>query len=550
MLISKFISIFYLLLVFTAIPSFADVSVERNFNELYPVKGIDGESLNLESLNKLHDNFYSVVELNMTWRAKAKELYSALNYKIENNIVLESSDLKQIHALIDAYKIVLKKNDLYVSLTKWVTEDDVELSLPHSQTKYENSVRLTFPFYYKKISINPGDPAGSLFARTLKISFVTAFILFDNHMTILQKFYDNKELRIIIQNDNPRVRQFLDDVYSGYNDLGNSDKIYKAVKYYGDLSRWETLNSRSFFVSAEQNKYLNSVLNSLYSYREIKARGLFDILADKFNHASGMTADFFTTLLRGASYNISKFFGNTAGLFESRKGYLSEMSAHSLNELESRLRPLDILLEKTPFRLTDQFIPGHWGHVAIWIGTEEDLRAAGIWDMLDDIYHVAKQVHGYDGPSFQTLVQQGHYIIEALRVGVKLSTLSDFLNIDDFAAIRPTGLNDESIKEYLINAFIQIGKDYDFNFDVESNDTIVCSELAYVVFDSGYNWPTGIQLGRYTITPDNIAVKATGQDSRFEPIVLFHDGKELPNKYIKENFNYLLNLEYSKIIHD
>ena len=30
----------------------------------------------------------------------------------------------------------------------------------------------------------------------------------------------------------------------------------------------------------------------------------------------------------------------------------------------------DILLEKTPFRLTDKLIPGYWGHAAVWIGGE------------------------------------------------------------------------------------------------------------------------------------------------------------------------------------
>ena len=34
---------------------------------------------------------------------------------------------------------------------------------------------------------------------------------------------------------------------------------------------------------------------------------------------------------------------------------------------------LDILFEKTPFRLTDKLIPDHCGHVAIWTGTQADL---------------------------------------------------------------------------------------------------------------------------------------------------------------------------------
>jgi len=32
--------------------------------------------------------------------------------------------------------------------------------------------------------------------------------------------------------------------------------------------------------------------------------------------------------------------------------------------------------------LTDQLIPGHWGHAAVYIGTEEELEALGIWNEL------------------------------------------------------------------------------------------------------------------------------------------------------------------------
>ena len=67
------------------------------------------------------------------------------------------------------------------------------------------------------------------------------------------------------------------------------------------------------------------------------------------------------------------------GLYEARKGKLHGKPAIQA-ALASQLRPLDLLLEKTPFRLTDAFIPGHFGHVAIWLGTEAELRELGLWE--------------------------------------------------------------------------------------------------------------------------------------------------------------------------
>jgi hypothetical protein len=71
----------------------------------------------------------------------------------------------------------------------------------------------------------------------------------------------------------------------------------------------------------------------------------------------------------------------------------------------------------------------------------------------------------------------------------------------------------------------QVGKDYDFNFDVETTDKIVCSELVYTVY-TDIPWPTEKALGRYTISPDNVAKKALS-DGSLNLVSLYHDGKEV-----------------------
>ena len=132
------------------------------------------------------------------------------------------------------------------------------------------------------------------------------------------------------------------------------------------------------------------------------------------------------------------------------------------------MKLLDILFEKTPFRLTDRFIPGHWGHVALWVGSKDDipeLKRLGVWQELAGIESYARQNYGYSGPPFQTLLEQGHGVLEALRHGVELNTFAHFLNIDDLAVVRADQLTDGQKKDYLLRAFAQIGKEYDFNFD-------------------------------------------------------------------------------------
>jgi len=120
-------------------------------------------------------------------------------------------------------------------------------------------------------------------------------------------------------------------------------------------------------------------------------------------------------------------------------------------------------------------------------------------------------------------------IVEALRSGVQLSTLEHFMNIDDFAILRPVfkeGNQEMLTKEALIMAFRQLGKNYDFNFDVNTTDKIVCSELAYVSFPT-MDWPTEKTLGRYSISPDNVA-KLAWNNVPLELVLFYHDGQLVP----------------------
>lgn len=221
--------------------------------------------------------------------------------------------------------------------------------------------------------------------------------------------------------------------------------------------------------------------------------------------------------VRSVSYGLSMGFGNLVGLVETRKGYLNSLPRNEREELIAEMKPLDILMEKTPFRLTDKMIPGHYGHVAIWLGTEQQLKDLHVWDQIP--------------AKIQAKIRSGHRIVEALRPGVELNTLDHFLNIDDLLVVRDTRSNitDEYRRKAILQAVAQIGKEYDFNFDVQTHERIVCSEIAYVVY-ADVKWPLENTLRRYTISPDNVAQLAVGQKRIFEPVIMYYNGK----RYFKD----------------
>ncbi len=120
-------------------------------------------------------------------------------------------------------------------------------------------------------------------------------------------------------------------------------------------------------------------------------------------------------------------------------------------------------------------------------------------------------------------------------------------NLDDLAVVRPDGLSDTQKRTYLLAAFAQVGKAYDFNFDVETNHTIVCSELAYVVFHD-VDWPVEESVGRYTVSPDHIATLARSEGDPFTPVLIYHDGRALPAEHLHRNLDALLREDYDRVI--
>lgn len=199
---------------------------------------------------------------------------------------------------------------------------------------------------------------------------------------------------------------------------------------------------------------------------------------------------------------LSGFFGNVSGNIHWRKGYLYD-DEEVLKKAQSSLIPMDIILEKSPFVLTDKFIPGHFGHVAIYLGTKDQLMKLGMWEHPQIIPHQAE-------------IEAGKTILEAVRPGVRLNSLAEFLNIDEYTIIRKKdGLNSfAQISEQITRGMEQLNKQYDFNFDISTLDKIVCSELIYIVYGH-VNWPTQYRLGRPTITPDDIGEILFKKNSNF-----------------------------------
>lgn len=485
----------------------------------------------------MHDliyNYQPQIEYALVWRVRAVRTYSALSEKS----VLKASDINYLNYAANRYKDL--RETLLEGIARFapLTNENVELIINDSSPSIfhqKKKIRQLFGGKSKEIiQINPNDESGQSVIKKVKLGLTFALLLYDNYLVAVAPFEEHNKLRYIINESgiDPEVEGYLRVVSESYTDRKKMQRLIKAIEFISKIEQWESDHPKSDLVQSDpDNQYLNMMIYGSPSYAEIRknssleTESMFSI--NRINIFKNKIEDNIRLISSDATNQVSKMFGNAAGIIVARRGKLDELPKEKQSEIIANLQPLDILLEKAPFRLTDYLIPGYWSHVALWSGTEEELSKLGVWDELPAIYNEAKETYHYSGPDFQDAIRNGHMVIEALRPGVQINTLQHFLNIDDLGVIRYNDLTLENKRSYLLNAFAQIGKSYDFNFDVESKNEIVCSELIYVSFDD-LDWNTTKTVGRYTISPDNVA-QNLAYDS-FDAIILYLDGVEVADK--------------------
>jgi uncharacterized protein (DUF2344 family) len=376
---------------------------------------------------------------------------------------------------------------------------------------------LTFPTIDYKLIEN--NHLVNLISTHLKIAAFETYLL---QQKILGQ---NAKVNNLINEENTLYRKEKNSLKKIKKNI-ISNKFRKSI-----LETWD--NSKGTIEEGFNEKKINTIVHKIIEtsyYRNFlsnsknnrKSKRYFRKLINE--KSSFSTKVNFNNFMNNIFLGVSKFVGNFMGFFATRKGKLKNNVVFINNSLKL-LQPLDVLLEKTPFRLTDKFIPGYWGHTAIYIGNEVQLRELGIWH-----HPIVSRYHDN--------INRGKVIVEALRSKVAFNTFKNFTNIDDYAQLR---LNKEPAlakkREMIIRVFAQIGKKYDFGYDIESSKKIICSELHYITFDE-VNFNTNRVLGINTLSVDKVAEQGL-KHGAFYPIELYLDGIRIEEGRIFELYDQL-----------
>ncbi len=344
----------------------------------------------------------------------------------------------------------------------------------------------------------------------IMISLSAALVLYDNYLLAISLYQEEPRLRMLLNNKDVGYGidyGELNRVALSFASEENRNRVRRGIAYYeSEIGGFEGL-----VLEDRHLLFLDQLIRQSPSYSMTKRFSPLAYLGRKLEFYAPFTIEALLRLKDEGLNMGSMIFGNTVGLVESRRGKLHGRRDVA-EDLTGELRTGDILVERTPFRLTNSFIPGRWGHAAVWVGTEEELQALGIWE------HPVVQPH-------QDAIRQGRRVVEALRSGVELNTLNHFLNVDDVAVLRHTAMEPKEKADAILQALRQTGKRYDFNFDVETRDRVGCAELVYHAFGR-IDWPTQSYLGRSTVAPDNIVFRAL-DEGPLAVVRLYNDGEKV-----------------------
>lgn len=287
----------------------------------------------------------------------------------------------------------------------------------------------------------------------------------------------------------PKVRRIVNNIvkYPKYELVG-------LKKEYAHFTSEKFINE--FFEKLNEEKI--SLPDSLSINREIKD--------GRFIRTSDVLRKSATSIVSGAA----RVWGFISDKLKWRDGRLNK-NEKLISAMRSKLKPLDMIFEKRTFVLSNYTIPGHWGHVAVWLGTKEELEQTTAWD---------KEFF----KPFREAVEAGKNIVEIRKQGMHFVSLEDFSNLDEIAVTRITHFT-EDFDTIMENLSDELDAQYDFEFNAQTPDKLTCAEMiAYSYGD--IHWPGLKTILQVSLRPDDMAVLSIFKNAPSEFVLYFKGEKD------------------------
>lgn len=241
-----------------------------------------------------------------------------------------------------------------------------------------------------------------------------------------------------------------------------------------------------------------------------------------------------------AQSSVAEWMGDTRVRRVGR--YL--VTANDIAGMVPKLQPGDIMLARKNWYLSNVGLPGFWPHAILYIGEPQEFRAyfdtPEVLDWIEQVGGKRQTLPEYllaRWPARWIEYEAGRQgepcrVIEAISEGVVLNSMSHACG-DYVAALRPR-LSKLAKAQAIVEAFGQLGKPYDYEFDFATDHALVCTELVWRSYrpatgKAGLTFPLVDVVGRRTLPANQIAclyAAEAGQPEAQLEFVCFLDASE------------------------
>jgi len=343
-------------------------------------------------------------------------------------------------------------------------------------------------------------------ARTFLVVYAAALLLYEKSLRVIEVTEHEPMLRAKLNEADAKYdleEGFFEDVLHGYSSLSNYRAISRGDRF------WRRHRNSALYRKLAKDDEWGWLATEITERRRVVRRRIVRVL---WRRLCCNGRDFWKLTMRPSEEARAGLQSLLGGRFAGLT--LAPQPEHVLTEsvlraLQPQLQPGDVLLCRAEGKLTSALLPGFWSHAAIYLGTRGELEELG----------VQHEPHARD--RWGLVPDEGAplgCVIEGVSPSVRLSPLEVSLHADHVVVLRPR-VSREELVEALGGLFGHLDKPYDFEFNFNTTNCVVCTELVYRCYHGrgSIELPLVKRLGRFTLTGDDVVRACLDSGGDAEP---------------------------------
>ena len=354
-------------------------------------------------------------------------------------------------------------------------------------------------------------------------SFLISYSLYVKKYELLHRIISRVD-------DDEFKRKILNETVSVVNEEGVYSEMVE--RFYLPKTRVRITAGRLYqmlFGNTPHESY-----DGAYGLLEMKAEGSYAYLFTHFGETVVRTGSVATEAVRSRMFDewfpIQRAVANTMGhVILSERGNQGLIEDADILLMREHMQPGDIMLQRRNWHLSNVGIPGFWTHAALFTGTLGEMDVYFASEFPRDGYNsMSAYIEGVYPLVYQKYLVGGTLtsVIEAIEPGVVIRTLEKSADADFVIVLRPNLTKKDKLLA-LFRAMRHVGKPYDYNFDFDTKDALVCSELVYDAYyevpreKKGLHFDTSTVSGRTVVSPLDMAKEYRSERNSSSAELLF-----------------------------